>query len=210
MLIGNTTKNCTLKEKQMESFEKKLSILICTLPSRIIVFEKLRSKLISQAKANNLEDHIEILSNADESISIGNKRNLLLKESKGLYVCFIDDDDDIADYYIEELSKVVESDKDCASLKGIITWDGERPEIFEHSIKYQSYKNDLKNQEVVYERYPNHLNCIKSDIAKQIAFTDKNFSEDTDYADMLFASGLIKTEFTIDKILYYYLYATKK
>jgi hypothetical protein len=194
----------------MESFEKKLSILICTLPSRIIVFERLRSKLISQAKANNLEDHIEILSNADESISIGNKRNLLLKESKGLYVCFIDDDDDIADYYIEELSKVVESDKDCASLKGIITWDGERPEIFEHSIKYQSYKSNLKNQEVVYERYPNHLNCIKSNIAKQIAFTNKNFSEDTDYADMLFASGLIKTEFTIDKILYYYLYATKK
>ena len=203
-------KNYILKERRMESFEKKLSILICTLPSRIIVFERLRSKLISQAKANNLEDHIEILSNADESISIGNKRNLLLKESKGLYVCFIDDDDDIADYYIEELSKVVESDKDCASLKGIITWDGERPEIFEHSIKYQSYKSNLKNQEVVYERYPNHLNCIKSDIAKQIAFTDKNFSEDTDYADMLFASGLIKTEFTIDKILYYYLYATKK
>jgi len=203
-------KNYILKERQMESFEKKLSILICTLPSRIIVFERLRSKLISQAEANNLQDHIEILSNADESISIGNKRNLLLKESKGLYVCFIDDDDDIADYYIEELSKVVESDKDCASLKGIITWDGERPEIFEHSIKYQSYKSNLKNQEVIYERYPNHLNCIKSDIAKQIAFTDKNFSEDTDYADMLFASGLIKTEFTIDKILYYYLYATKK
>jgi hypothetical protein len=68
----------------------------------------------------------------------------------------------------------------------------------------------LKNQEVIYERYPNHLNCIKSNIAKQIEFTDKNFSEDTDYADMLFASGLIKNEFTIDKILYYYLYATKK
>ena len=178
-----------------------LSILIPTLPKRIILFERLRSKLIIQAKANNLEDHIEILSNADEYISIGNKRNLLLKESKGLYVCFIDDDDDIADYYIEELSKVVKSDKDCASLKGIMTWDGERPEIFEHSIKYKSYKNNLKNQEVIYERYPNHLNCIKSSIAKQIAFTDKNFSEDTDYADMLFASGLIKNEFTIDKIL---------
>jgi hypothetical protein len=190
--------------------EMLLSILICTLPSRIVLFEALKSKLNNQAKQNNLQDHIEILSNSDESISVGNKRNLLLKESKGLYVCFIDDDDDVADYYIEELLKVVESNKDCASLKGIITWDGQRPEIFEHSIKYQSYKNDLKNQEVVYERYPNHLNCIKSNIAKQIAFTDKNFSEDTDYADMLFASGLIKTEFTIDKILYYYLYATKK
>ena len=188
----------------------KLSILIPTLPNRIISFERLKSKIISQAKANNLQDDIEILSDSDEYISIGNKRNLLLKESKGLYVCFIDDDDDIADYYIEELSKVVESGKDCASLKGIITWNGERPEIFEHSIKYKSYRNNLKNQEVIYERYPNHLNCIKSEIAKQIAFTDKNFSEDTDYADMLFTSGLIKNEFTIDKILYYYLYATKK
>jgi len=187
-----------------------LSILIPTLPSRVTVFERLKSKLISQAKENNLLDQIEILSNADESISIGNKRNLLLQESKGLYLCFIDDDDDVADYYIEELSKVVASGKDCASLKGVITWNGERPEIFEHSIKYQAYRDNLKNQEVVYERYPNHLNCIKSSIAKQIAFTDKNFSEDTDYANTLFASGLIKTEFTIDKILYYYLYATKK
>ena len=194
----------------MESFEKKLSILICTLPSRVDSFERLKSKLNTQAEENNLQDYIEILSNSDESISIGNKRNLLLQESKGLYVCFIDDDDDVADCYLEELSKVVESNKDCASLKGIITWDGERPEIFEHSIKYKEYKNGLRNQEVVYERYPNHLNCIKSEIAKQISFTDTNFSEDTDYANMLFASGLIQTEFTIDKILYYYLYARKK
>lgn len=194
----------------MELLDKKLSILICTLPSRLVSFEKLKSKLENQAKANGLQEQIEILSNADESISVGNKRNLLLQQSKGLYVCFIDDDDDVADYYIQELFKLVESNLDCASLKGIITWDGQRPEVFEHSIKYKEYKNHLKNQEVVYERYPNHLNCIKSSIAKQIAFTDKNVSEDTDYADLLFASNLIKTEFTIDKILYYYLYANQK
>jgi len=188
----------------------KLSILICTIPKRIFSFERLIEKIHLQAKKNNLQEDVEILSNSDVSISIGVKRNLLLSESKGAYVCFIDDDDDIADCYLQELFKAIESNNDCASLKGIITWDGERPEIFEHSIKYQSYKTNLINEEIRYERYPNHLNCIKSHIAKQIGFTDKNFSEDTDYANMLFASGLIKTEFSIDKILYYYNYVSQK
>lgn len=186
-----------------------LSILICTIPNRIEMFNMLQNKILSQIeKANSNE--VEILSNDRLDITTGEKRNILLSQAKGEYLCFVDDDDDVADYYIEELLNAIKSKKDCVSLKGIITWDGDNPEIFEHSTKYKEYSNNLRFQEVVYERYPNHLNCIKSSIAKQISFTHKNHSEDTDFADALFRSGLLQTEHHIEKILYYYRYARKK
>ena len=188
----------------------KLSILICTLPKRKSQLDGLIESLSTQISKNNLGKQVEIIVDSDEAISIGVKRNILLSKAKGEYLCFIDDDDAVADYYIEELFKAIDSKRDCASLKGVITWDGENPQVFEHSLKYKEYRNDLRYQEVAYERYPNHLNCIKSSIAKQISFTDKNHSEDTDFADELFKSGLIQSEYYIDKILYYYRYAREK
>ena len=62
----------------------------------------------------------------------------------------------------------------------------------------------------MYERYPNHLNCIKSSIAKQFKFPEINFGEDTLWADKVFKSGLIKTEHFIDKVIYHYKYITNK
>jgi len=188
----------------------KLSILICTIPKRKSQLDGLLESLNLQISQSLLEKEVEIIFDSDENISIGVKRNLLLSKARGEYLCFIDDDDAVADYYIEELFKAIDSKRDCASLKGVITWDGENPQVFEHSLKYKEYKNDLRYQEVVYERYPNHLNCMKSSIAKQISFTDKNHSEDTDFADQLFKSGLITSEYYIDKILYYYRYAREK
>lgn len=187
----------------------KLSILICTMPQRSEMFYSLKNKILNQIEKANTND-VEILSNDRLDITTGEKRNILLTQAKGKYLCFVDDDDDVSDCYVDELLKAVRSNKDCASLKGIITWDGEKPEVFEHSIKYKEYRNDLRCQEVVYERYPNHLNCIKSCIAKQISFTHKNHSEDTDFADSLFESKLIKSEYYIEEILYYYRYARKK
>ena len=187
----------------------KLSILICTMPERSELFKTLQNKILHQIEKAKTSE-VEILSNDRLDITTGEKRNILLSEAKGEYLCFVDDDDDISDFYIEQLLNAINSNKDCASLKGVITWDGENPEIFEHSMKYKEYRSNIRYQEIAYERYPNHLNCIKSSIAKQISFTHKNHSEDTDFADALFKSGLIKSEHQIEEILYYYRYARKK
>jgi hypothetical protein len=93
-------------------------------------------------------------------------------------------------------------------LRGIITFDGETPELFEHSIKYKEYKT--VDNPVKYERYPNHLNCIKSSIAKQFKFPEINHGEDTDWATQIFNSGLIKTEHYIDSVMYHYNFITRK
>lgn len=187
----------------------RLSILIPTLKSREPDFYGLMSMLGNQIYEGKYQNDVEIRHMSDNGeLSIGAKRNQLLQKAKGEYVAFIDDDDIIAHDYIYILMRAIESEPDCCSLKGVITWDGKNPEIFEHSIKYAEWKTT--NNEIKYERYPNHLNCIRSDIAKKFKFPETNFGEDHDYSNQLHKSGLLKNECYIDQILYYYQFKPKK
>lgn len=158
-------------------------------------------------QAEPLEQEIEVITN-DSEHSVGRKRNDLLRQAKGEYVCFIDDDDAISNDYISEMVNGCLSGKDCVSLRGVITFDGGTPELFEHSLKYDKWSTT--NNDIKYERYPNHLNAIKASIAKQFAYPQINFGEDHDWSTQVHKSGLIKSEHYIDKVLYYYKYVTMK
>lgn len=158
-----------------------------------------------------LDPTIEVLYDIDGGQkSIGAKRNDLLQKAKGKYVAFIDSDDRVSPDYIDLIMEGIEKEVDCCSLKGIITENGRNPFIFEHSIKYKAYKTNPDESPVKYERFPNHLNAIKADIAKQFTFPEKNHGEDTDWATQIFKSGLLKTEHYIPEILYYYDFRSKK
>ncbi len=155
----------------------------------------------------------EILYDDSEFDTIGEKRNRLLKNAKGKYLCFVDDDDDISNNYIERLRWASISDCDCASLRGVITTDGKNPLIFEHSIRYKEWKTNKEGESphaTTYERFPNHLNMVRSSIAKKFKFTEKNYGEDFDWSKKLHESGLIKTEQQIPDIIYLYKYISNK
>lgn len=183
----------------------KLSILICTLPSRKELFKSLWDSLFSQ-----ITTEVELLSWDTESASIGAKRNALLGWAKGEYVAFVDDDDDVSENYISLLMEGINKGVDCCSLKGIYTVDGDIDGIFEHSLKYKEWKTTGNDNGVKYERYPNHLNCIKASIAKQFKFPEKNHGEDYDWSKKLHDSGLLKIEHYIEQPIYFYKYRTKK
>ena len=135
--------------------KKKLSILIPSLHSRTDMFCELINVLHKQKT-----DEVEIISLIDDGeMSIGAKRNELVRVANGDYIAFVDDDDSISKNYIYNLLKGIEQGFDCCSLRGVITWDGERPELFEHSIKYKEWKTTTNT--IKYERNINHLNCIK-------------------------------------------------
>ena len=182
----------------------KLSILIPTLPIREEMFYKLFNELQSQCRDLGVEIGID----SREEVSIGAKRNDLLTKSKGEYVCFIDDDDTVSSTYIQDILTAIECKPDCVSLRGVITWDGASPELFEHSIRYNAYATTSNT--IKYERYPNHLNTIKASIAKQFKFPEINHGEDQDWATQIHNSGLLKNEVYIDKVLYHYLFKPNK
>lgn len=188
----------------------KLSILICHQPDK-----PERVKFLSRLKQivwPQLQLDAEMIIHDGIGMSIGQKRNELLQDAEGEYVCFIDDDDIVSDNYVELLMEGINKEVDCCSLKGIITEDGKNPLIFEHSLKYGAYRTvtDSPVDQVRYERYPNHLNCIRTDIAKQFRFPETNHGEDTDWATQIHKSGLLKTEHYIPEVIYYYEYLSKK
>ncbi len=190
-----------------------LSILIPTLTSRKKSFDKIYSELQRQITEGDYQRSVKIEWERDNGeMTIGAKRNILLERADCDYVVFVDDDDWISGNYIKLVMDGIQTNPDCCSLKGIITWDGKRPELFEHTLKFDKYRTNeqAKSDEIKYERFPNHLNAIKSFLAKQFRFPESNHGEDTDFATQIFNSGLLKIEHYIPEVLYHYLFKPSK
>jgi glycosyltransferase involved in cell wall biosynthesis len=179
---------------------KLLSILILTLPTRIESYSNLIKSLNQQVVVNNLMDRVQILSFCDtKELSVGNKRNILLNQSCGKYVCFIDDDDIISNDYIIKIISAINSDAD------VITFCGEYVENnFKKPFSISLIHRGNYNYPNIFYRLPNHLCPVKREIAMQSMFTDKSFGEDSDYAERI--NKHLKNEFHIQDKLYFYMY----
>ena len=186
----------TYCEPQTIVSSKKLSILICTIPSRKPMLERLL-KVLTPNKDT------EIIIN-DNPGSIGAKRNSLLRYAIGEYITFIDDDDLVTEDYISKILNAITHKPDCCSLHGIITTNGANPRPFIHSLKYKSWFE----KDNVYYRYPNHLNCVKRSLALATMFPEIDHGEDANYSDRL--QSLLHTEVEIKDTIYHYLYRDKK
>ena len=184
-----------------------LSILICTLENRRPLFKRLEDELFKQRAELGLEKNIQILPKEDNGeMSIGDKRNWLLDRAQGEYLCFIDDDDWIDSEYIKKIYEAIQSKPSCVMMIGVMNTDGRNKQRFEHSIRFWTYYS----QSDIFFRPPNHLNPIRSDIARRFKFPESNHGEDTDWAMQIRQSGLLKTEEAIDKPIYHYRYTSKK
>lgn len=177
----------------------KLSILICTMPQRADMFHAIRSKLLKQID-ETAKGQVEILSNIRTDITTGHKRNLLMKEAKGEFVVFVDDDDDVFDYYVSEIIKTINEnpDIDCIGTNGIISFDGKNPKQWFISITYPNWHESAN----VYYRTPNHITPIRRSIASTIAFPNIYRGEDSAFS--LAIQPLLKKEAIIKKPIYHY------
>ena len=179
---------------------KDLSILILTLPTRIDSYSNLIKSLNKQVVENNLVHRVQILSICDsKEISVGKKRNILLKESIGKYVCFIDDDDIVSPNYLIKLLEGINSNAD------VITFCGDYVEHNKHKpFSISMIHRGNYNHPNIFYRLPNHLCPVKREIALMSLFTDKNFGEDSDYSERI--NTHLTNEFHISDKLYFYMY----
>lgn len=185
----------------------KLSILIPTLYSRSELFIELVNNLEEQIKTCNAENEVEIISLPDNGeLTIGDKRNELIGRAKGEYVCFFDDDDEPSKDYVNQILNSLVGNPDCCSLTGVITFDGENPRVFEHSIDNKEYFE----KDGIYYRPPNHLNAIKKVIAINYTFKPVNHGEDTDYSTRMCADNILQSEAKIEGVIYHYKFKPNK
>ena len=179
-----------------------ITLLIPTLESRKIQFGRLLDCLAPQLNGRICMN----ITRNNGNKSIGELRNDLLKTVKTDYCVFIDDDDIVAEDYIDTHLYYIDTYKpDAIGFKGQITFDGKRPTEFEHR-----HGNPIENYRMQYIRPINHLNVIKTEIAQAIGYQPITFGEDMDYAERLADSGMIQNSQFIDKIMYYYLYNSTK
>lgn len=178
-----------------------LSLLIPTMQSR----SALLSVLLQELERQIADRQVEILVDKSDGTT-GAKRNRLLQLASGKYIAFIDDDDAVSHRYIDLILEAVKDNPDCLSLIGVMTTNGKNPVKFYHSTKYNSYFE----KDGAYYRPPNHLNVIRSEIAKRYPFPDKTFGEDTEWAMKLCSDCVLRHQVEIDEVLYYYQYKTGK
>lgn len=175
-----------------------LSILICSLESREKMLRRLMTKLVTQNQRR--PGAVEVLIEKDNGQkSIGNKRQSLLENSKGKYIVFIDDDDDIADIYVEKILTAIQSKPDCIGFRGRKKV-GEEMLLFTNSLSIQE-KEFINRQHF---SHICHINPIRRDIATKFKFVDRFFEEDKMWLGPLLSSGLLKKEVFIDEEMYFY------
>jgi glycosyltransferase involved in cell wall biosynthesis len=180
-----------------------LSLLIPTLKCRAAVFQDLLTALNGQISTSPFASKVEVLCELDGGeASIGRKRNNLIARASGLFIAFIDDDDQVSADYIERICMAIERDPgiDCIGIKGIITFRGAHPREFIHSVRY----GDYFSRHHTYFRPPYHLNPMRREIAARYRFPEVSYSEDIDWALRIRRDGALKKEQFIDSTLYYY------
>ena len=173
----------------------KLSILIATQGRRNLKFTNLIREVMRQVRVYRGKIEVIAYWNNGE-LPIGTIRQQLIEEAKGEYVCFIDDDDEIPDYYCKEILAALGKDYVGFHVKLFNNGVEQRP-VF-HSLRYQVWTEDDDG----FYRGVTHLNPLKREIALQGDFTAQGAGEDAIWAKSII--HLVKTENYITKIMYYY------
>jgi glycosyltransferase involved in cell wall biosynthesis len=196
-------------ENKINNNEKLLTIGILSLNERK---EKCLDRLLKSLGLQltvELKEKVEVMVNIDDGEkSVGQKRNEILNNASGKFICFIDDDDGVDEEYIKTIIDVIENNNklDCIGFSGMYYVNGKPRMLFKHANKYGGHYKDSSG---VQHRPANHLNPVKTKIAQKVGFPEKNFGEDSDYCDRLFDTGLLKDEVILDKVMYHYYWASE-
>ncbi len=160
-----------------------LSILIPSIPERHEKLDRLMNELIKQRSfihENWLLGEIEII--IDDSpkfleggLSIGKKRENLVKMASGRYLCFLDDDEEISGNYLQTLVRLTESKADVLTFRSLANLDDYWC-IVDMSL-YNKGNEETSHDKICY-RLPWHVCPVKSHLAKVHSFEDINYAED--------------------------------
>lgn len=181
-----------------------LSILICTLPQRSHSLRELLNVLEPQIQNHPGSVQLRIHDAGSRVMTTGRKRQELLFQAAHDYVVYIDDDDMVYSYYVEEMLKAISSGPDCVGINGIMTSDGQHETKWKLSKDYLNH-DKVENGKTVYYRRTNHITAVKRDIALRAGFPDKSNAEDKYYSDRL----VLKTEVKIERPMYHYRFSSQ-
>jgi glycosyltransferase involved in cell wall biosynthesis len=187
-----------------------VSVLILSIPSRTESVSALVKKLEGQLGNRR---SVEILVFSDNrSQSISEKRNVLLQAARGQFVCFLDDDDGVANNYIDLILKAAQDNPnvDCISFDQFCSLDGEPMNV---SFGIGNPHGQLwRNEDGLLgdiKRPPYHMCLWKRTLAQSEEFrpmygANGQSTEDIDWLMRLYPK--VQTEYHIPEPMHMYIY----
>jgi len=177
----------------------KLSILIATVGWRTEAFLGLLYHLMPQVKT--FAGKVEVIAYWNNGeLPVGQIRKALVEQASGEYVCFIDDDDMVPDYYCKKILGAL--GKDYVGFRVKFFNDGVEMPPVTHSLRHTTWSQD----EYGYYRGVTHLNPIKREIALRGEWpTSRQAGEDELWAKSV--TPFVKTENYLDEVMYFYYHS---
>lgn len=184
----------------MPTIDPVLSVLIPSVPSRVeSMLLPLMAKL--SAQCDRRPGKVEVLVLIDNKTrSVGLKREALMQSSRGRFVAFVDDDDDVADSYIERIVDAAEAnpDADCIVFDQTCTLNDSPAVIVKHGIEFENTEIGLDGG----TRKPWHVMAYRGVLARSCHFPDASYGEDWYWVDQAWQK--IVNQHRIEEVLHHY------
>ena len=179
-----------------------LSVLIPCVPSRREQAWALFDKLSAQAEGLDVE---VLLLLDNKTRTAGKKREALVQASRGEYVAFVDDDDDVAEDYVSAiLAALDDDDPDVIVFNSQATINSAPPVLCLHDL---TFPNEQYNP-AGFRRAPWQMHAWRGDLARATPFPDVSNAEDWPWCEAMLKH--VKTQAKIDRVLYHYRYDDAK
>lgn len=117
---------------------------------------------------------------SEGGLTVGGKRNALKSRVKTKYLCYLDDDEGISPDYVETLLRLCQSGADICTFQSLFTCDTYWS-VIDMSLHYPT--NEQATPEYTVRRKPWHVCPVRTELAQDINFPDKNNAEDWDWMD---------------------------
>jgi len=185
-------------KKLAKKDEVALTIAISAIESRWkSSLQTLLEDLFAQAKDKSVEV-VVTLDNRYKTLS--DKRNSAIRDAKGRFIAFVDDDDKVSPDYVDSLLEAIQKnpEADCVVFDAEVHGYTAKPKICRYGAELPTSEDADR-----YYRKPMPINCWRRDLVAKHQF--RNYSnEDMEWADR--AAKDVKNQVRIEKTLYFYLY----
>ena len=167
-----------------------LSILICTLPSRVTQY---LPTIITDLNKQCQRQECELIYLGDNKrMTVGEKRNWLLDMASGDYVSFVDDDDKVSPQYAEIALQAIQQypETACFGIGGFKTQEQSPECLFNFDPSHgKSFKGLNADGKRSMNWLPNHICIWKYAYATRVKFPNKSLGEDHYWAEEQFRLG---------------------
>jgi len=184
--------------------EITLTIGVCGIPQRVRTsYSDVIEDLVKQAEGKS----VEVLSILDNKVSkVGEKRNLIVKQAKGKYICFVDDDDRVEPDYVDAILDAINKNPgvDVVVFDTVVHgYAGGKDKICKYG---KEYPNSNKDPEI-FQRMPNHLMVHRTELARRCEFKEMQVAEDVDWSIRM--REHVDKQARIERALYHYNFSVE-